>query len=252
MKNWTINEAVKVINENQDLEAVKEIVSHFPVFAMAAAKNDLAGVAALMGEKFTLNRLSKEPIDITAENEGGVEEAPANGGKAEKAAPAGDKALEDMTTKELMKMCDARGIKVPHYGKNKQFYLEQLQGAGGAEEAAEESGEDWGDEGEAQTDPYEGKTAKELHATCKERGIKADIKKPAKFYADLLRKADAEAESGDDGEEDWGDEGGEKEAPAEKKSGKPAAKGNKPAGKGNKPTTKPADKASADDENWDI
>lgn len=249
MKNWTINEAVKVINENQDLEAVKEIVSHFPVFAMAAAKNDLAGVAALMGEKFTLNRLSKEPIDITAENEGGAEDAPANGGKAEKATPAGDKALEDMTTKELMKLCDARGIKVPHYGKNKQFYLEQLQGAGGTEEAAEESGEDWGDEGEAQADPYEGKTAMELHAMCKERGIKADIKKPAKFYADLLRKADAEAESGDDGEEDWG---GEEEAPAEKKSGKPTAKGNKPAGKGSKPAVKPATKASADDENWDI
>lgn len=231
MKNWTINEAVKVINEGTDLEAIKEIVSHFPVFAMAAARNDLAGMAVLMGEKFTLNRLSKEPIDITAENGEGAEEA-----------PAGDKALEDMTAKELMKLCDARGIKVPHYGKNKQFYLEQLQGAGSVEAKAEEAAEeDWNEE-ETQVDPYEGKTAKELHAMCKERGIKADIKKPAKFYADLLRKADAtkETESGDDNE-DWGEESAE-EAPAPKNN--PAAKGgNKPAGK-----AKPA----VDEENWDI
>lgn len=245
MKNWTINEAVKVINEGTDLEAIKEIVSHFPVFAMAAAKNDLAGVAVLMGEKFTLNRLAKEPVDITAENDG-AEEAPATGKGEAKAAPAGDKALEDMTTKELMKLCDARGIKVPHYGKNKQFYLEQLQGAGGAEAKAEEAAEeDWNEE-EAQADPYEGKTAKELHAMCKERGIKADIKKPAKFYADLLRKADAEEAESGDGEEDWGEEEAAEEAPAPKT--KPAAKGgNKPAGK-----AKPAAKPAADEENWDI
>lgn len=242
MKNWTINEAVKVIKEGKDVEAIKEIGSHFPVFAMAAAQNNLYGVAVLMGEKFTLNRLAKEPIDITAEN-GGEEE---NANKSvERTGDGNGKALEDMTTKELMKLCDARGIKVPHYGKNKQFYLEQLQGVDGAGEKAEESGEDWGDEDQA--DPYAGKTAKELHAMCKERGIKADIKKPAKFYADLLRKADAEEDESSDGDEGWGEEEAAEEAPAP--NTKPATKGgNKPAGKA-KPAAKPA---TADDEDWDI
>lgn len=240
MKNWTINEAVKVLKENNDLDAVKEIVSHFPVFAMAAAKNDLAGVAVLMGEKFTLNRLAKEPIgDEQVEDENG--EAPVKA--AAKTAATPDKALEDMTTKELMKLCDARGIKVPHYGKNKEFYLEQLNNAAGnaVEPEADEDGE---------ADPYEGKTAKELHAMCKERGIKADIKKPAKFYADLLRKADAAADDEDDTESDgddgWGEEEATEEKPA-KAEKKPAAKA-APAAK-----AKPAAKAApADDDGWDI
>ena len=30
MKNWTVKEAVKVINEGKDQEAIKEIVKHFP------------------------------------------------------------------------------------------------------------------------------------------------------------------------------------------------------------------------------
>lgn len=240
MRNWTINEAVKVINEGTDLEAIKEIASHFPVFAMAAAKNDLAGVAVLMGEKFTLNRLSKEPINVNVNDN-------------KEAATETDKPLEEMTTKELMKLCDARGIKVPHYGKNKQFYLEQLQGAGDTEDVVDLEEGEWSEEEDQadQADPYEGKTAKELHAMCKERGIKADIKKPAKFYADLLRKADAEEAESDDGEgeDDWGEETPDEKATKKAKNGKAAGKGGK-----SKTTSKPAaaDADADDDEDWDI
>lgn len=211
MRNWTISEAVRVLNENTDMEAIKEIVSHFPVFAMAAAKNDLAGVAVLMGDKFKLNRLAKEPI---ADME---DEQSTDGGSDQ----SNSKPLEEMTAKELMKLCDARGIKVPHYGKNKQFYLEQLQGAGEAEASEADTKEaEWEDQ--EQSDPYEGKTAKELHALCKERGIKADIKKPAKFYADLLRKAD-ESDEGESG--DWDETEEEKPAkPAKNKKEKDDAK----------------------------
>lgn len=245
MKNWTIKEAVATIQAGTDLEGIKEITSHFPVFALAAAKNDLAGVAVLMSDKFTLNRLAKEPTaDEDGEDNGVEQEAPKTTGKSTKAEDAGEeKSLEEMTTKELMKLCDKRGIKVPHYGKNKQFYLEQLQGAGAEEDTdAEDDAAE-----ETETDPYEGKTAKELHAMCKERGIKADIKKPAKFYAELLRKADAEAEEAeDDGDgDDWGEEEAE-EAPAEK-----PAKSGKSGGKGK---TKPAAKAAKEDDGdeWDI
>lgn len=247
MKNWTIKEAVATIQAGTDLDGIKEITSHFPVFALAAAKNDLAGVAVLMSDKFTLNRLAKEPTaDEDGEDNGAEQEVPKTTGKSNKTEAAGageEKSLEEMTTKELMKLCDKRGIKVPHYGKNKQFYLEQLQGAGAGEDTDVE--DDGAEETEA--DPYEGKTAKELHAMCKERGIKADIKKPAKSYAELLRKADAEAEeAGDDGDgDDWGEEEAE-EAPAEK----PARSGK--SGDGGK--TKPAAKAAKEDDGdeWDI
>lgn len=234
MKNWTINEAVQVIREGKDVEAIKEIGSHFPVFAMAAAQNNLYGVAVLMGDKFTLNRLAKEPVNINTEDE---EAQAVDGNGDEKADAPGSKALEEMTTKELMKLCDKRGIKVPHYGKNKQYYLEQLQEHDVAEDNIEEA--EWE---EAQADPYEGKTAKELHVMCKERGIKADIKKPAKFYADLLRKADEKEDTKDEAadNDDWAEEESPKAKPATKGGNKPTAKA--------KPVAKPAE----DNDDWDI
>lgn len=83
--------------------------------------------------------------------------------------------------------------------------------------------------------PYKGMTAVELFKECKKKGIKAEAKKPAKYYIELLT-APVEEETEDD---DWGDE--EEEAP------KKPAKTSK---------AKPAKKAEPveddDDEDWDI
>lgn len=91
-------------------------------------------------------------------------------------------------------------------------------------------------------DPYAGKDAVELFKECKKRGIKAAPKKTAKFYANLLKKADEEAateesEADDDG---WDDE--EEEAPKKKA---PAKKGAK------KPEPEPEEDED-DDDDWDI
>lgn len=236
MRNWTIQEAMKVIKEGNDTEAIKEIVSHFPMFAVAAARNDLYAVSQLMTDKFTLNRLMKSPDGAQAAgSEDAGEEAPA----AKAAEPTGD--LSEMSTKQLMKLCDDRGIKVPHYGKNKQFYLDALANAG-----EDTSGDDAGED-DANDDPYAGKSAKELYQMCKDRGIKVDIKKPADLYAKKLREADeAEAAAEDGGDDDgWGDEA-ETEAPAPKAAAKSNGKGKG----GSKPAAKPAAKAEEDE--WDI
>ena len=46
--------------------------------------------------------------------------------------------------------------------------------------------------------------AMQLFKECKKRGIKAAPKKPAKFYIELLEKADeAGSDSSDDDDEDW-------------------------------------------------
>lgn len=246
MRNWTIKEAVEVVNAGTDQEAIKEIAKHFPLAFMAIAKNDLAALAEGMNEKFTMRRLVFGNT-ATAETEDDVD-------VAETTEAAGGKDLDSMTTKQLMQLCDKRGIKVPHYGKNKQFYLEQLQGAGSEEAAEEEAVEDGGDE----VGDYDGKSAMELFKLCKERGIKAVPKKPAKFYVGLLEKADAaEAEEAtEDGEEDWGDDE-EEEAPAPKAKAKPAAKG-KPAAKAApakgkaKPAAKAAAEADDEEDDWDI
>lgn len=64
----------------------------------------------------------------------------------------------------------------------------------------EEPVEDEQDEG----GKYDGMPAPKLFQECKKRGIKAAPKKPAKYYIDLLEKADSEPEddSADD-DENW-------------------------------------------------
>lgn len=236
MKNWTIKEAVEAINKN-DAAAIKEISRHFPMFFLAIARNDLQALAAMMPEKFTVRRLVM--VDAAAENEA-ENEAEGEADAAEENVDA-DADLSTMSTKELMKLCDKRGIKVPHYGKNKQFYLDALAGAADNDEAAEDA-----DAEDEDANPYAGKTAMELFKECKKRGIKTEPKQKAAVYAKLLKTDDAKAaedEGDDDGWGDGDDEVDEKPAKPAKGSGKGTAKASKP-----KKEEKPAD----DDDEWDI
>lgn len=230
MRNWTIKEAVEAINKN-DTAAIKEISKHFPMFFLAIARNDLQALAAMMPEKFTVRRLVM--VDAAADADADETEA-----EPEKADDS-DVDLSAMSTKELMKLCDKRGIKVPHYGKNKQFYLDALNGNAGNDEASEDA------DAEDDADPYEGKTAMELFKECKKRGIKAEPKQKAAVYAKLLKADDAKSDEADDSDDGWGDEEDEKE-PAEKKGAAKSGKGSKSAK--SKKEEKPAD----DDDEWDI
>lgn len=243
MRNWTIKDAVEEINKGNQ-EAIAEVAKHFPVAFMAIVKNDLAMLAAGMGDKFTLRRLDFSSVETDEDTDADdVMNAPEAG------AEAGDEDLNAMSTKQLMALCDKRGIKVPHYGKNKQFYLDALQGASGTDEA-EEAEEEVAEE---TTDAYEGKSAMELYKECKKRGIKAEQKKPAKYYIGLLKKADeAEAEEVEVEAEDEGWDDEEEEVPT-----KPTKGGNKDKGKkAEKPSAKAKAKEEAaeddEDEEWDI
>lgn len=241
MRNWTIKEAVEAINKN-DTTAIKEISKHFPMFFLAIARNDLQALAAMMPEKFTVRRLVM--VDAADETDAAdTEETETDDGAAD-----GDVDLSTMSTKELMKLCDKRGIKVPHYGKNKQFYLDALNGAGDAGESEEiKEAED------ESNDPYEGKTAMELFKECKKRGIKAEPKQKAAAYIKLLKADDAKSDEPEEAEDDWGDE----EEAEEKTTKKPAAKSTKSAGAKKSGTTKKAaakdpEPAADDDDEWDI
>lgn len=234
MKNWTIKEAVNVINAGTDEAAVKELAKHFPMFFMAVAKNDLTALANAMGEKFTVRRL-----DFGGTDSDGADDT--EGAATETAAETEDVGdLNSMSTKQLMKLCDKRGIKVPHYGKNKQFYLDALNGAGAA------TSEDEGSDDDGDENPYAGKSAMELFKECKKRGVKCEAKKPAKYYVDLLLKADAAAEDTGDGEDDWDD------GNADAKGPKKANAGKKGAAKGSKKAAKPAPKEDDADTDSDV
>lgn len=248
MKNWTVKEAVETIRAGKDVDGIKEIAKYFPMFFRAVCMNDIDALTAGMGSnKFTVRRveqgyaaLATEDVDDAEENASGATEATED---------AGDEDLSAMSTKELMKLCDKRGIKVPHYGKNKQFYLDALQNAGGEEAEAEDDATE-----EASDDPYEGKSAMELYKLAKKRGLKVEPKKKAAVYAEALRKADVEAEQTEDNaeDEDWGDEEDAEEEVPKKATGKGAKKASAKSTK--KAPAKKAEPAEEEDDgdDWDI
>lgn len=144
---------------------------------------------------------------------------PARGGKAAKAKSepeveeeeteedASD--YESMTSTALYKLCCERGISSKCKKRDKKTLIAVLK----ENDAAQDAEDDWEDEEEQETDPYAGKTAKELYKMCKDRGLAAVPKKSADVYAKILKKADAEAakkantkaqvEEEEDDEDDW-------------------------------------------------
>lgn len=232
MKNWTVKEAAKVIRENKDAEAVKEIVKHFPLFAVIVAGKDFDGLTDAMPEHMTVRKIENE-LNNGSTGDADVED---DEDQAEDDTTAED--LENMSTKQLIALCGKRGIKVPKYGKNKQFYLDALNGAGDEDEDAD------AEETEEEEDPVA------LYKKCKKAGLKVAPKKSAKYYKDQLAKAAAEEDDTDD-EDDWGDEE-EEEKPAKKAPKKaPAKKGAKKPAKKSEPE-EDDDEDDEDEDEWDI
>lgn len=231
MKNWTVKEAAKVIRENKDAEAVKEIVKHFPLFAVIVAGKDFDGLTDAMPEHMTVRKIENEL------NNGSTGDVEDDEDQAEDDTAAED--LENMSTKQLIALCGKRGIKVPKYGKNKQFYLDALNGA-----VDEDEDTDAEETEEEEEDPVA------LYKKCKKAGLKVAPKKSAKYYKDQLAKAAAEEDDTDD-EDDWDDE--EEEEKHAKKTPKkaPAKKGAKKPAKKSEPE-EDDDEDDEDEDEWDI
>ena len=239
MKNWTVKEAVETIRAGKDTDGIKEIAKYFPMFFRAVCMNDIDALVAGMGsDKFTVRRVEQGYAALAGDADDAEQDTSS---AVETAEVAGGDDLSAMSTKELMKLCDKRGIKVPHYGKNKQFYLDALQNAGGEADAQDNAEE-------ASGDLYDGKSAVELYKLAKKRGLDVEPKKKAAVYAEALRKADADSEQAEDNaeDEDWGDEEeAEEEAPK-----KAPAKGTKKAPA--KASAKKAEPEEDDGDDWDI
>lgn len=258
-KNYTFNEAVKIIANGTDLEAITDIGRRYPVLA-----HKIAVVAAKAGEEF-VDLMGYMPDYLTANKvntaikvgitESGSEddedtEAEATEDVGEDATEATAQWDESMSAKQLWDILGKAGKRKLAKSTKKADLVEACKQAfGAATEAEAEDAEAEDDATEA--NPYEGKSAMELFKECKARKIKAAPKKPAKFYADLLIKDDAakaeatEAESEED--DGWGDE----EAEAPKKEDKKAApKASAKSGKAK--AAKKAEAESEDDEDWDI
>lgn len=247
--NYTFAQAVRIIAENKDQEAIIDIGRRFPLLMnrvsalVALAGTHFVEFAESMPEYLTALKVNNA-MKATGDEDTGAEDA--DTGKAaeddgEDAAKGGSD-YDSMSGKELLALVRERKLtkKLPKPFKKVDMVkvLKEADADAGDEEAEAE------DDGEA-ANPYEGMGAVELFKECKKRGLKVVPKKPAKYYIDLLTKDDA-ANASDDGEDDWGDE------EAEEETSKPAAKAQpkKPAAKA--ATKKPAAKEADDDEDWDI
>jgi hypothetical protein len=271
-KNYTFAEAVAIINAGTDLEAISDIGRRYPVLLHKVTKvttkagEDFVELMSFMPDHLTANKVNtsiKNNVgsDVTEDAETDeaetpivdepADDVPAKPTKVAKTAKAepetkteGDGPdYESMSGKELWDILGKAGkrkdCKEKMGGTEKDLIVEYIRKYGLGDTVKQEAIEvPEVDDSEAteNANPYEGKSAMELFKECKKRGIKTETKKPAKYYIDLLIKADAEAtndtESDDD---DWGDE-----AVEEPKATKPAKKAAKKA------------EPVADDDDWDI
>ena len=226
-KNWTAYEAAKEIVEGKNKENICEIGSRYPMLTReVAVAGDKILVILKALPKVTARVLETGLKDGVEMNE--PEEAEEETKESETEEEDFD--YTDMTAANLYKMCCARGISSKCKSRKKDALIELLEKFDRGEldeeepkketkkakstsnksakkaEPVEEEEDDWDTEDEEESDPYEGKTAKELFNMCTERGIKTKPKQKADAYVKLLKKADAESEAEeaeDDEDDDW-------------------------------------------------
>lgn len=296
-KNYTIAEAVQIIAENGDNEALMDLGKRYPLLTQKIARvavkagEDFVDLMSFMPEYLSANKVNsaiKKMLDEAPDadddveddgDEDEAEEKPAK--KAGKKAPAKkakkaadedeDDDVEEGGSYDYDSMNNAKMYKLlGELGKRKDCkekfgdlshdsMLKYLKKYGPKSDATGEADDE--DDAEESGDEYEGKSAVELYKLCKQRKIKAEQKKPAKYYIGLLKKADEEAAAeaeADDAEEDeeWDDDEEEapkksaKKAPAKKEKAVPA-KGKKAAKKA-EPEEADDDDADDDDDEWEI
>ena len=283
-KNYTIAEAVQIIAENGDNEALMDLGKRYPLLTQKIARvavkagEDFVDLMSFMPEYLSANKvnsaikkmLDEAPdADEDADDDGDEDEAEEK--PAKKAADDGDDDVEEGGSYDYDSMNNAKMYKLlGELGKRKDCkekfgdmshdsMLKYLKKYGPKSDATGEVDDE--DDAEESGDEYEGKSAVELYKLCKQRKIKAEQKKPAKYYIGLLKKADEEAAAeaeADDAEEDeeWDDDEEEapkksaKKAPAKKEKAAPA-KGKKAAKKA-EPEEADEDDADDDDDEWEI
>ncbi len=254
-KNYTIAEAVRIITEGKDLEAITDIGRRYPILL-----HKVATVGAIAGQAFVdlmgympdyltankVNTAMKAAVGEAEATESDDETGNGNEEATEETTEAGQD-YESMSGKELWDLLGKAGKRKLAKSTKKADLVEACKQAFGAGATTEDEAEAEAEEAETEANPYEGKSAMELFKECKKRGIKAAPKKPAKFYADLLIKNDAESNEteAEAEEEDW-DEEPKEEVKETKTAKKSAPKTEKKAAKKAEPKTE------SEDDDWDI
>ena len=160
-----------------------------------------------------------EAEDVTEAQEEKSETKKTSAKKAQEEPDESSEDYESMSAKDLYALCCKRGISSMCKSRKKDALIELLEKLDNGEiepakkkatakaetkKATKPAKKEEPDEAEDEDDPYAGKPAKELYKMCVDRGIKTQPKQKPEKYAELLKKADAEAKEADS--EDWEDE----------------------------------------------
>lgn len=274
-KNYSLTEAVQIIVENEDAAQLVELGKRFPLLVSkitriaAKAGEELNDLMQFMPENLSANKVNqsiKKALEEDAEDEDledddveDVEEETSkkSASKSTKNSKKPNKVDDDTNEdtdyenwnnakmyKLLGEMGKRKDCKEKFGDLSHDSMLKYLKKYGpGMEEAADDADAEVEDE---EAIDYDTMKAPELYKLCKQRKIKAEQKKPAKYYITLLKKADEEVITEDE-DDDWDDE--TEEIPAPKKTEKPSKSTSKSAGKNTKKSVKEEDE---DDEDWDI
>ena len=181
-RNYQIGEAVEIIAEGTDIEAIQDLGRRYPLLVAKVAKatsgfnaKEVVELFGCMPEYLSANKVNKAIKVAVGLADGGTTTDDVDGDAED------EKPVEKVSTKKATT-------------KTKK---------------------------EGSDDPYAGKDAIELFKECKKRGIKAAAKKTVRYYVGLLKSADDEAEDAeaDDWSEE---EETSKKAPAKKGKAKKA------------------------------
>lgn len=228
--NYNFREGTEIISAGVDTEKMLDIGKRFPLTSMAISKiaatagDNFMALAKVMPEYITMQKIEKA-------FKAGISGVDSEDAESDSEAPVADGNKDDtQTEKKPVKVTEDAEKPAPKKRgrKPKAKPVEEPAPVEDTEDEAEEENEE--------ATPYDGKTAMDLFKECKKRGIKAQPKKPAKFYVDMLiadDKAKAEEDTEDD---DWGEDEDEAPVPVKKAPEAPAKK-------------KPVED---DDDDWDI
>ena len=251
-KNWTMAEAAKAVKTN-DMVAIADLGKRFPLM-MNLLTRGIAGDGDAVAELFeaipeylTANKVNTAIKNVVGDGDVEDEEEVEEQEPKNKPAKKATKEVEDvddeaddydsMTGNELVALCKKRGIWSKLKDKKKAGMIAGLRAADANDGVVED--DDVEDEDD---DEYSEMSPQELFKECKKRGLKPEMKKPAKYYIEMLKKDDMAADDADAEDDDWEDDEEEEEKKAPKKSDKKSAKKAK----------KEVEDDDDDDEDWDI
>ena len=198
-KNYTYAEAVAIIAEGKDLEAIVDLGRRYPALVQKTtvvatkAGQDFVELMSFMPEYLTANKVNTGIKKAIVGSEDTDTE--------ETADDSNEVDYDSMNAKQLWDILGKAGKRGTAKSKKKDDLLAAVKAIAN-DAGADETDDD--DEGEEEAGKYDGKSAMELFKECKARKIKAEPKKPAKYYVDLLTKADAASEEAEDDDgDDW-------------------------------------------------